>query len=771
LTLGGALSRYIQFLSVAFASIILSLGATFAYAEGKDTIEKIEVFGNERIEYDTVKTYLNIAEGEQVDAQKIDRALKALYSTGIYADVTMHVEGKKLVVHVVENPIINRVVFEGNHKVKLEDLQGEVQLKARSVFSRSKVQSDEKRILELYRRNGRFAATVSPKVIQLPQNRVDLIFEITEGDPTYIEHINFIGNKNFTEDDLKEVLESKEEHWWRFLSSSDTYDPDRMEYDRDKLRRFYMAKGYADVKIVSAVGELSPDRQGFYMTFSIDEGERYKIGNITVKSAIRTISSDEFREKVTLVQSEDWYNSELIEKTTDMLTDFAGDQGYAFIDVKTNLNRKHDERIVDIRFDIREAPRVFIERIDIEGNDRTLDKVIRREMRLAEGDAFNASKLRRSKERIKNLDYFDKAEVTNEPSSTSPDRTVIKVSVNEKTTGEFSFGIGYSTAYGAMINAGISENNLLGTGNRASLNGSFAINQINGQLSFTNPYFLDYRLAAGFDVFSSDTNRYSAFTYSSQTTGFDLRLGFSYNEYWRQELKYTASITNVNNIQSGSSIYIYDQAGVNTLSMIGQNLTYDRRDSIITPTKGYYVSIGNEIAGLLGTEHFIRNSLSAGQYFALSDQWILSLLLQAGYMIPWDGDHIHLNNLYYLGGSTMRGFRFGGVSPRDATTGDPLGGLWDSVGSVELKLPLGLPKEYGISASLFTDVGMIGNTQVPVVAQGDPIVQSTAPRVSAGLGINWKSPMGPIAIDFSYPIVRQHFDKIQLVFLNFGRRF
>jgi outer membrane protein insertion porin family len=412
---------------------------------------------------------------------------------------------------------------------------------------------------------------------------------------------------------------------------------------------------------------------------------------------------------------------------------------------------------------------VFVERIDIVGNERTLDKVIRREMRLVEGDAFNTAKLRLSKDRIKDLDFFDKSDVTNVPSDTAPDRTVIKVDVSEKSTGELTFGIGYSTAYGAMINVGAGERNLLGTAQQISISGEFALLQAGGKISYTDPYFLDKRLAAGFDIFAQNTSVYESYAYATGTTGFDIRAGWMYNEHWRHDITYTASMTNVHDVQPGVSLYILDQQGVNTLSSIGHILTYDRRDSHTETKSGWYVYFGNDVAGLLGTEHFVRNSLGAGKYYTFADEWTLSLIASAGYMNPWGGHQVHINNLFFLGGNTMPGFSYGGISPRDRGTEDALGGVWDAVGNASLKLPLGLPKEYGVGARLFTYVGSIGGTIDP--GKYGPVDQSSVPRVSSGIGVVWKSPMGPVDFDLAVPIVRQSYDKIRFFFFNFGQHF
>jgi outer membrane protein insertion porin family len=758
---------------MAVAAVAL-MAADASFAQQGGTIREITVSGNQRVESETVKSYLAVAEGDPFDDSKIDKSLKALFATGLFADVNIHREGDTLAVRVVENPVINRVAFEGNHHVKTDQLEKEVQLKARSVYTRTKVQTDVKRVLDLYRHNGRFAATVEPKLIELPQNRVDLVFEINEGDSTSVERIAFLNNKQFDDDDLKQVIQTKEERWWRFLSSDDTYDPDRVAYDRDLLRKFYMKNGYADFRVVSSVAELSDDREKFYITFTLDEGERYRYGKVTVKSALKDLKAEELEPLVADLHEGDWYNADQVEEVVQKLTDAVGNKGYAFTDIRPQLIRNREGRVIDILFDIKEAPHVFVERIDIRGNVRTLDKVIRREFRLVEGDAFNAARLRRSRERIKDLDFFDKPEVTNVASDTAPDRTVINVDVTEKSTGQVSFGLGYSSVIGALVDIGASERNLLGTGQIVSANASLAFKETQINLGYTQPYFLDRQVAAGVDLFTVNTAVIETLVYSATNTGGAVRFSYNYDEYLSHLWKYTLSSTHVGDIQPGASVYIQEEAGTHILSSIGQTLLYDRRDSRIQPTSGYYLRFGTEFAGVGGTENFVRTSAGAGQYFKLSREgdWVLSLSAQANDIEPIGGNNILINERFFLGGDTMRGFKIAGIGPRDYQTQDALGGLWDATATAEVRVPLGLPKEFGVQGLLFTDVGTVGGVDKSVTGTAiDPIQQSSAPRVASGFGIIWKSPMGPIDIDIAYPIVRQNYDKIQIFRLNFGQRF
>lgn len=753
-----------MWVSVALMLVGLMWGA--ARAESGEAIAQIVIEGNQRIEAETIRSYLLVQEGHSFDPERIDRSLKSLFSTGLFADVTLHRQGDHLVVSVVENPIINRIAFEGNMRVKDDVLSQEIQLRPRVVYTRTKVQNDVQRLIDLYRRRGRFAATVEPKIIQKEQNRVDLVFEINEGQPTYVQRINFIGNRRYSDSALREVLTTQEERWYRFLSSTDTYDPDRLTYDRELLRRFYLQHGHVDFQIVSAVAELTPDRSGFFITFTIEEGERYRYGDITVDAKVSALRERDLSEFVASREGE-WYNANEVEKTVQKLTDAAGAMGHAFVDVRTQLKRDREKQRVDIVYDIQEGPRVFIERIDISGNVRTLDAVIRREFRVVEGDAFNTAKLRRSKQRIENLNFFEKVDIHTVPSETAPDRTVVKVAVEEKSTGDLSFGVGWSTTAGAMMEIGLRERNLLGRGQ--DLRTSLMVGQRRVQIdaSFTEPYFLDRDLAAGFDVFAIQRNLQRESSYDSSSLGGALRLGFGYNESWRQQINYTAKQDKVENVKSTASTVIKQQEGTYVQSSVGQVLSYDTRDSRVHPFEGHVIRLTNDVAGLGGTDRFLRTNLDVAQYFSLGEQWVLKLSADTGY-IAGLGKDVRIGQRYFLGGDTLRGFSVAGVGPRDKASKDALGGNWMVSGTAEMTFPLGLPKELGISGKAFSDFGTLGQFDG---LKSTGVDYAATMRVSVGTGVVWESPMGPLSIDLGVPLRKEAFDKTEIFRFNFGTRF
>lgn len=762
--------------SAAVAAALAGLAVVPATAIAQDigagqtggVIRQIVVEGNQRIEPSTVRSYMAVAEGDAFDPAKLDQSLKSLFATGLFADVALRRNGDALVVRVVENPIINRIAFEGNQRIDDQQLEAETQLRPRVVYTRAKVQSDVQRMLDLYRRSGRYAVNVEPKIIELDQNRVDLVFEINEGPPTYVRRITFIGNSRYSDSSLREEIATKEERWYRFLSSADTYDPDRLTYDRELLRRFYLRNGYADFRVTSAVAELTPDREAFFVTFTMDEGERYKFGKVEVNVSLPDLDPASLQEHI-VAEGGEWYNADEVETTVQNLTDAIGARGYAFVDVRPRVTRNTEDRTIDVTFDIQEGPRVFVRRIEINGNVRTLDKVIRREFRLVEGDAFNTAKLRRSRERIRNLGFFEKVEVSNIPAEDAPDQTDIIVDVEEKATGELSFGVGWSSSVGALFEAGIRERNLLGKGQDLKLDLRLAQRQTEVDLSFTEPYFLDRPLRAGFDVFHITNDYQDESSYDSTITGGALRLGWSYNEFLGHTIKYTAQQTEITNVDDDASRYIREQEGTSVLSQIGHTLTYDKRDSIIEPTDGYVVSVSNAVAGLGGDERFVRNDIAGAYYIPLADQWTLRLGGNAGYIYNYDDkDPLGIAYRYNLGGENLRGFAYGGAGARDGD--DALGGNWIANGSVELRLPLGLPEELGVTGKVFTDFGIIGEPDIDVIP-GSPYEYSSSIRASVGVGVIWKSPVGPINIDLAQPVLKEDFDETELFRLNFGTKF
>jgi len=746
-----------------------SAGAAGVRAADQSVLARIIIEGNQRIEAETVASYMTVRPGALFGPGEINESLKKLFATGLFADVAIRIEGQVIIVRVVENPIINRIAFEGNLRIKDDVLRQEVQLRPRVVFTRTKAQNDVKRILQVYRRSGRFGATVEPKVIMLEQNRVDLVFEINEGPLTKIARISFVGNERFSDRTLRGEIFTRESRWYRFFSSADTYDPDQVAFDQDTLRRFYLNKGYADFRALSSIAELSPDKDAFFITFTIEEGERYKFGKVDIDTAIRELDPEPLRKLIT-VKEGDWYSAEEVEDSVLALTTEVGNFGYAFVDIRPGVKRNREDRTIDIIFDVKEGPRVFVERIDIGGNVRTLDRVIRREFRIVEGDAFNAAKLERSRARVNNLGYFSRVEVKTEEGS-SPDRTVVTMDVAEKSTGELGIGAGYSTTDGVLANIALRERNLLGKGQDIRLALTAGQRRQEFDVSFTERYFLDRNLSAGVDLFhiSEDNTDYSSFT--STRTGGGLRLGYEINERWAQRLRYTLREDEVEITDPTlASPAILQQEGTTLTSLIGQDLTYDRRDSRISPTEGYFVRLSADYAGIGGDLNYVRGRLSTGFYLPISEDIIASLIATGG-IIEGIDQPIRITDSFFLGGDNLRGFATAGVGPRDLTTGDALGGKKVAFGSLQLRFPIGLPDEYGITGTLFSDFGTLTDIDFDESTTLNDIRDIPSVRVSWGTGLSWNSPVGPLSLDFAWPLQQESFDETEVFRLRFGTRF
>lgn len=728
-------------------------------------IDNIEVDGNQRVEDATVLSYIPIAPGTFVTNADIDRALKALFATGLFSDVVLRRDGATLVASVIENPVINRLAFEGNRKVTTTVLEAEVQLRPRVVFTRSRVQNDVQRILQVYRRGGRFAATVEPKVIQLEQNRVDLVFEINEGPVTGIQRINFVGNAVFSDRKLRGTIATRESRFYRFLTTNDTYDPDRLTFDRELLRRFYLSEGYADFRVISVNADLSPDRQGFYVTIAVEEGERFDVGTITVDSTVRDLTPEQLTGVVD-VETGDVYSADDVENAIEDLSFQVGQLGYAFVDIRPRLNIDRDNNTIDITFEMNEGPRVYVERINITGNVRTLDKVIRREFELSEGDAFDTAKLRAARRGVRALGFFQDVQVTQEPGSAA-DRSVINVAVEEQSTGELSFGLGFSTSDGPIGDISIRERNLLGRGQdlRASFSLSGRTQEID--LSFTEPAFLDRDIAAGFDVFRQTTDLQSESSFDSKELGFSLRAGYPLTRNLRQRFTYTLREDTIENIDSDVSTFIAQQVGTDVTSSVAHALTYDLRDDALEPTSGYRVRVEQTLAGFGGTKRYLRNTLNYEYYYPFSDDIVGSLQLQEGFIIGL-GKDVGIGDRFFAGGSNFRGFQPAGLGPRDKSTGDALGGNIFYVGTAEVRFPIGLPPELGVSGVAFTQAGSLAEIDD---ARSAPLFDRGSIRVSSGVGFAWRSPFGPFRIDYAEAIRKERLDRTQNIFFSFGTRF
>ena len=597
---------------------------------------------------------------------------------------------------------------------------------------------------------GRFAATVEPKIVKLEQNRLDLVFEITEGKRTGIRSIKFVGNERYADDELRSAISTKESAWWRVFSSTDYFDPDRMNYDKELMRRFYLNEGYVDFRVLSSVAELTPDRDDFFVTFTVEEGARYKFGKINVTSEIKGLDSETLRQYLS-VQEGNWYDADMIDKSIAKMTAALGDHQYAFATVTPNPDRHKDTHTVDLNFVVKQGERVYVDRVNVSGNANTIDKVIRREMRLAEGDPFNTTAIHQSEQRLKDLGYFTEVKVT-PVDGAQPDRANLNVDVKEKSTGEVMLGAGYSSTDGPLGDFSISQHNFMGQGQDVRLGMTISGRTDQIDTSFTEPHFLDRDLSAGVDLFASQTNNQDLSSYSVNSAGTTLRMGYPLSDEIRQKLNYSFHGDQILNVPSTASPYIIAEAGTTTTSSFGQSLTYDTRDSKLDPTLGFLTHVDTDVAGAGGSRQWFRTKIGGTQYYPVAEKWILSGTAEAGQIWGISGP-TKINERFFLGGDNLRGFQYAGIGPRDITvsTQDALGSDQFVRGSADLSMPTPLPPEFGIKAHFFTDAGFLGKSDITPLA-GDTIVTDQSLHMSAGIGITWDSPFGPIRLDYAEPV-------------------
>jgi len=724
-------------------------------------IRSISVAGAQRLEPNTILSYIQLRPGQVYTAAAADQAIKDLAATELFSDERIDFRDGNLVITVAENPVINRVILEGNKRLKDDKINKEIKLAPRQIFTRSKVRADVARIIELYKRQGRFAANVEPKMVQLSQNRVDIVFEITEGPKSKVRAINIIGNEQFSDSKLKGEMLTKEASLAKIFSSGTSYDPDRMAYDQQKLRQFYLTQGYADFRVVSAVAELTPDKKDFIITYVVEEGKRYKFGDVKVQSQIRDFDSKAMTGRLPM-KSGDWYNAKMVEDTIDGLTETAGTFGYAFADVNPQYHRNPDDLTMDITFTIKESPRTFVERIDVNGNTLTQDKVLRREFRVAEGDAFNSLAVKRTTNRINSLGYFQENFEVNQVDGSAPDRIVLEANVQEQATGQLTLSAGFSSLESFIFQGSIQQRNFRGRGQTIGLSANYSKYDRSGQISFTEPYVFDKNISAGIDIYRRDYNNgyfsKATATYKQSTTGMQLRLGVPLSEYTSLIGSYTFNYDDVsldkasyytadetgaqtcNPLLAGR--YLCEAVGKRTTSLLGASLVYQNLDNAVHPTRGRVASSSLEVAGLGGSKHYVRLRSNAAQYWPLGSGFVFSIRGESGVIKGYGhngngDDQVLLTDRFFLGQPQLRGFDYRGVGPRvirrfyskDAdgnqvltgiqsknSSDDALGGEGYYLGKFELEIPLGSgAHEMGLRPSIFMDVGSVFGLKAPVV--------------------------------------------------------
>ncbi len=746
--------------------LLLSILFYFFLAKNSFAQEKITIYGNERVEESTINPYFENFKIDKNFKKNIEIIKKNLLETELFSAVEISKENKKIIVKLTENPIIYETKFIGNKKIEEEVLLSEITLKKRAVFSKSKLESDIKRINEIYVKSGRFLTRIEPKIIQKDNNRIELIYEVNEGPKANINEIYFIGNKEFSDRELSEQISTKKSVWWKFLSSSDIYDSDRIEYDKEILRRFYNNNGFADFSTISALAQINRNKDNFFITFLVEEGIKYKIGEITIDNHVEKFDP-EILQKNILFKTGQIYSVEAIEKTIDKMVETMSEKSYAFANIEPILKRDRDKKTIDIEFVINETPRIFIDQIKIFGNTRTIDEVIRRELRIRDGDPYNTNKINRSKQRIENLGFFEKVEFNTKRIGDS-DKVDLEITVKEKRTGELSLGIGYSTIDRANINAGIHENNLFGTGRKIGFNIQKSYNALSAQVSYTKPYFLGMALDAGFEVFRSNLTKRNGRIYESDNSGFKLNAGYSITEFIDHLVSYSYNNQQIGNIDQGASLATQSLQGNYIFSTVEQSLTFDKTNNRLNPKKGYFISLSQSYSGLGGNVKNLKHEGRAGYFIpTFNNDFILKFLARGG-VIDGIKQDVSVQNNFFVGGDNFRGFQFRGIGPR--SQGDAVGGKIYYIGTAEFTFPLGLPRELGISGALFFDNGVLKSVDSSIKKRST-VIDTGRIRSSVGVSISWSSPVGPIRLDFAKILRKEYYDRTQSFNFSLGTNF
>lgn len=750
--------------SLGFAVILTSLTAVSAWAEA---LSKIVVEGNSRVEAETIGTYLPYKVGQEFDAAETGRIIRSLYATGLFANVGVDFQEGVLAVKVVENPLVNRVAFEGNDEIDTKRLEELTQLKGRAIYSPAKVQADVQALQAAYRSRGLFTTTVKAQLIERDQNRVDVVYVMDEGSKTKISRINFVGNKRFDDGDLQQIIATKTSAWWRFMSGGDTYDPARLDVDKDLVRRYYLSKGYADVQVTSAVAELSRDSKDFVITYTIFEGQKYDFGGVDValNAEADGLNVDEMKKMLTLKRGE-LFDASRVDSNGDALIDHLGKNGFAFLDVKPEFKKNEADRTVDVVYNVKPGPRVYVNRINIEGNTRTRDDVVRREMRVAEGDAFSSDKIKRSKDRLTYLGFFKEVDVTRAETE-QPDRVDLNVKVEEQSTGEFNVGAGYSTFEGLIATADVKERNFMGKGQEVAVKFAVSERKQNYNFGFTEPYFLGQELAAGFDLFNEQTDYQSESSYDVAATGGGLRLGFPINEFTKNTIGLGFKETKIENVGAAASQFVRREQGKRSAATLSDMWAYDTRDSTLQPTRGVRVAFTGDYTGLGSDVNALKGQVNASWNKELLDDVVVTVGGRGGAIYDF-GEDLPIYDHFSMGNTTLRGFEYGGVGPRDATTKDALGGKYMLGHSLEMTFPLGSAMDdLGVNGLVFNDGGIVKSFEGATAN----VLDADTYRLSVGTGVFWRSPIGPLRIELAMPLVKATEDRTQLFNFSVGSRF
>jgi outer membrane protein insertion porin family len=763
---------------------VSALGVTLGYSA---SFSEILVKGNTRIEKATILSYLKIKEGVDVTDEELNKSLEDLFRTGLFADVIAQKQGKTLVLQVVENRLINQIAFEGNSEINDDLLKAQLRLRPREVYTPARVQEAAQIIRDIYRLKGYMGTQVEPKLIERDQGRVDIVFEITEGQSSKIARISFVGNRAFTDGELQKIILTKESVWWRFLSSDDSYAPEKIEYDQELLHHFYMEHGYVDFKVRSAAAELSADQREFFITFHVHEGARYRLASVAVASEAPQVDIKPLEEILDL-KTGDWFNSREIESTVNRLSDALSEAGHYFLTVTPEMKKNLSDQTLSVTFKITKTPPQYVGKIKIEGNSVTEDSVIRRNFVFNEGDPLNATNLKRSKQRMENLGFFKKVDVS--PKNADAGTKDLVVTVEEQSTGSLMAGGGYSTTDGALLQFSASENNFRGKGQQIGFNGTISGRTKGISASFAEPYFLNRRLIGGIGISGNQakerTKGDNENTYQNNSLGLGLSLGYELGERWFQKWSYRVTNENIKGVRPKDSIFIQDQKGHWLSSALSHTIAYTRLDSLVNPTDGYYLSLSNIFTGIGGNVRHLNNILNLSYYYPLipSNGVVLNVRARGGYLFKM-GKPLRVLDRHTLGGRSLLGFDDGGIGPKDTRTDDFIGGKKFVSSTVEVSMPV-LPTEFSTKGYIFATAGSLWDSGEKTQRGIGPSPLPPAPpvpdiatvvsndfslRSAVGVGLKINSPLGLIGISFSKVLSKKDSDSSRVFRLDMGMDF
>ncbi len=726
-----------------------------------NSIEDINIQGTQRIDKETVISYSKISEGDIYSEDLGNEILKNLFETNLFSNIQISFEENKLNIILQENPTINLVTFKGNSKIKDEDLIIEISLKERSVYSRSKVKKDIERMLTLYQRSGRLSTEINPKLELLENNRVNLVYEITESDVAKVSKIIVLGNNVFSSSKIKSVMKTKEKTFLRLLSSSDNYDPDKLDYDKQLITQFYSNNGYPRFKFISSIAQLKANSNDFEIILNVSEGEKFNFGKLTVESKFKKMNTD-YVEGILPIKEGNLFDSSQVKKSVEQLKEIAQLEGYTFIEIDTEFTDNKKDNTIDVNLIVNEGPRVYVDTIKIEGNTRTVDKVIRREISLTEGDAYNKYAINYSKDSIRALNYFSTVDVK-EVKTEFPDKITLEVSVEEKNTGEASIGAGYSSATAASLQFGLSEKNFLGKGQKVKFQSSLANTRSTYDLSITEPYFNNKPLSLTTSIYSNFTDPVSV-NYETEDIGFGLSMSFPLATERFLELRYSLFTAKVK-ANSNATAYENALAGTDTVSTIGYSLAFDKRNSRYKPSRGFNFILNQDLAGLGGNSYYYKNSFELNSYKRLSERFIGAFKLQAGNINGYNDKYSPLSSNFKLGGKNLRGFKSGKVGPKIGNS--YTGGQYYYLTSLETNIDLNIDA-FDITSTFFVDVGSVWGLENPSYGLVD---SDHEPRSSVGLNFNWDSAIGPINIIYANIIKSNKNDTTDNLYFDIGYNF